>query len=143
MEWYCPNCGAEIRSGAHFCPNCGAKLDDWEPNKKQYQYQEQPQPEPFYQNPDSRDYFTGNSFIPDSRWPVKSKIAYGILAILLGDIGIQYFYMGETTKGIVNICFCWTGIPALIGLIQGIVALCSSDEEFMRKHHVITDTWRG
>lgn len=78
MEWYCPNCGAEIRSGAHFCPNCGAKLDDWEPNKKQYQYQEQPQPEPFYQNPDSRDYFTDNSFIPDSRWPVKSKIAYGI-----------------------------------------------------------------
>ena len=74
MEWYCPNCGAEIRSGAHFCPNCGAKLDDWEPNKKQYQYQEQPQPEPFYQNPDSRDYFTDNSFIPDSRWPVKSKI---------------------------------------------------------------------
>ena len=50
MAWYCPNCGAEIRSGAHFCPNCGAKLDDWEPSKKQYQYQEQPQPEPFYQN---------------------------------------------------------------------------------------------
>ena len=38
--------------------------------------------------------------------------------------------------GILYICFCWTYIPAIVGFIEGIMYLCSSDENFMLKHHV-------
>jgi TM2 domain-containing membrane protein YozV len=57
-------------------------------------------------------------------YKVFDKVPYGILAILLGGLGIQHFYIGKIGMGILSILFCWTGIPALIGLIQGIIALC-------------------
>ncbi len=69
-------------------------------------------------------------------WPVKSKIAAGILAILFGCFGIHKFYLGKIGQGILCILFCWTGIPALIGLIQGIIYLCTDDYTFQLKHHV-------
>lgn len=57
-------------------------------------------------------------------WPVKSKVAAGILAILLGGIGVHKFYLGKVGMGILYLCFCWTGIPAVLGLIEGIMYLC-------------------
>ena len=69
-------------------------------------------------------------------WPVKSKVAAGVLGILLGGIGIHKFYLGKIGMGILYICFCWTGIPAIAGLIEGITYLCSNDENFQLKHHV-------
>lgn len=32
--------------------------------------------------------------------------------------------------GILYLLFCWTGIPAVIGLIEGILYLTESDEKF-------------
>jgi TM2 domain-containing membrane protein YozV len=68
--------------------------------------------------------------------PVKSKMAAGILAILLGDIGVHKFYLGNIGMGILYLCFCWTGIPGVIGLIEGIIYLTSSKEDFERKNNV-------
>ena len=53
---------------------------------------------------------------------VVNKIAYVVLAILLGDIGVHKFYAGKIGLGIVYLIFCWTAIPAVIGLIEGIIA---------------------
>lgn len=64
---------------------------------------------------------------------MKSKVTAGILGILLGSIGIHKFYLGKIGTGILSILFCWTGIPALIGLIEGIIYLCMSDAEFAQK----------
>lgn len=69
-------------------------------------------------------------------WPIKSKIVAGILGIFLGGLGVHKFYLGKIGQGIVYILFCWTFIPAVIGLIEGIVYLCSNDENFQLKHHV-------
>lgn len=60
----------------------------------------------------------------------KSRVAAGVLAILLGDIGIHKFYMRKIGMGILYLLFCWTGIPALVGLIEGIIYLTESDEKF-------------
>lgn len=60
----------------------------------------------------------------------KSRVAAGVLAILLGDIGVHKFYMGKIGMGILYLLFCWTGIPALVGLIEGIIYLTESDEKF-------------
>lgn len=46
-----------------------------------------------------------------------------ILAIFLGDFGIHHFYTGDTKHGILHLVFFWTGIPGVIGLIEGIIWL--------------------
>ena len=51
-----------------------------------------------------------------------SKLAYVLCALLVGGIGVHKFYAGRVGLGIVYLLFCWTFIPALIALIEGIVA---------------------
>ncbi|MDE5654076.1 MAG: TM2 domain-containing protein [Clostridia bacterium] len=65
---------------------------------------------------------------------MKNKYVAGILAILLGDLGIHKFYLGKIGSGILYLLFCWTGIPAIIGLIEGIIYLCTDDETFQVKY---------
>jgi TM2 domain-containing membrane protein YozV len=64
----------------------------------------------------------------------KSKVAAGLFGILLGGIGIHKFYLGRIGWGIVYLIFCWTFIPAVVGLIEGILYLTASDEDFERKY---------
>ena len=92
-------------------------------------YSQQPQYAPLATYP-STDQF-GNPL------PQKSKIACGLLHILLGDIGVGNFYMGKIGLGIVDVLFCWTTIPGIVNLIRGIIVLCESDEEFARKYNCI------
>ena len=54
----------------------------------------------------------------------KNRVAAAILAIFLGDLGIHKFYMGKIGQGILYLVFCWTGIPAIVGIIEGIIYLC-------------------
>ena len=53
-----------------------------------------------------------------------NKAIYCVLAFFLGGLGIHKFYAGRTVKGILYLIFCWTGIPAVIALIEFIIALC-------------------
>ncbi len=64
----------------------------------------------------------------------KSQVAAGVLAILLGSFGIHKFYLDDAGKGIIYLIFFWTGIPGLIGLIEGILYLTMSEAEFTRKY---------
>ncbi|MFA9516822.1 NINE protein [Halopenitus sp. H-Gu1] len=64
----------------------------------------------------------------------KDRIAAGIFALLLGGIGVHKFYLGQTKMGILYLCFFWTGIPAIVGFIEGIIYLTKSDEEFQRRY---------
>lgn len=61
---------------------------------------------------------------------VVNKVAYVLFAILLGSFGVHKFYVGKVGLGIVYIIFCWTGIPALIGLIEGIIALTKPSDVY-------------
>lgn len=74
----------------------------------------------------------------------KSKVVAGVLGILLGGLGIHKFYLGLTGPGLVMLggfiigfiaAFVVIGIFVLfalgiIGLIEGIIYLTKSDEEF-------------
>ncbi len=51
------------------------------------------------------------------------RVVAAILAIFLGDFGIHHFYTGDTKHGIWHLVFFWTGIPGLIGFIEGIIWL--------------------
>jgi TM2 domain-containing membrane protein YozV len=41
-----------------------------------------------------------------------------LLALFLGTFGVHHFYLRRTGLGILYACFCWTGIPALLGFIE-------------------------
>ena len=51
-----------------------------------------------------------------------NKLAYVLIALLFGGIGIHKFYSGKVGLGIVYLLFCWTFIPAIIALIEAIIA---------------------
>lgn len=54
-----------------------------------------------------------------------NKVAYCIIAFLLGGIGIHSFYAGKIGQGVCMLLFCWIWIPAIIALVQLIKALCT------------------
>lgn len=57
-----------------------------------------------------------------------------ILAILLGTIGAHRFYLGDTKLGVLYLCLFWTGLPTILGVIEGVIYLIEDDAEFQRKH---------
>lgn len=61
---------------------------------------------------------------------MKNKTTAGILALLLGGLGAHKFYLGRIFQGLLYFIFCWTFIPALIALIEGIWYLTMSDADF-------------
>ncbi|XKE95557.1 TM2 domain-containing protein [Metaplanococcus flavidus] len=65
---------------------------------------------------------------------MKNKLAAALLAIFLGDFGAHKFYLGKPGTGLIYLLFFWTGIPAVIGVIEGIIYLLSSEEDFQRKY---------
>lgn len=64
----------------------------------------------------------------------KNRLTAGLLAILLGSLGVHKFYLNRPVEGIIYLLFSWTGIPAIIGLIEGIVLISMSDAEFAYKY---------
>ncbi len=75
------------------------------------------------------------------------KILAGILAILLGALGIHKFILGYSKEGIIMlvISIISFGILAplmgLIGLIEGVIYLTKTDEEFYQTYQVNKKTW--
>ena len=54
---------------------------------------------------------------------VVNQAAFAILAILLGSFGIHRFYAGKVVSGIFYLLFCWTFIPGIIAIVEGIICL--------------------
>ncbi|HEX3625280.1 MAG TPA: NINE protein [Verrucomicrobiae bacterium] len=69
-----------------------------------------------------------------------NKIPAGVCAILLGGLGIHKFILGYTGAGLImlliSILTCGIIWPVLhiIGLIEGIIYLCKTDDEFVRTY---------
>lgn len=79
------------------------------------------------------------------------KVAAGVVGILLGGLGIHKFILGYTTEGIIMLV-TWIlgmvllcGVPSLIvsviGIVEGIMYLTKSDEEFSRTYIQGKKTW--
>ena len=60
---------------------------------------------------------------PPPGYPQKSRMAAGILAILLGTYGVHSFYLGNTSRGLLQLLLTLLtcGIGALIMFIWGVV----------------------
>ena len=70
------------------------------------------------------------------------KVAAGILGILLGSWGVHKFYLGYPVPGVIMLLVWLFGllivIPSVvigvIGLVEGIMYLTQSDEQFAKAH---------
>jgi TM2 domain-containing membrane protein YozV len=68
------------------------------------------------------------------------KMAAGICAILIGALGVHKFILGYTTEGVIMLaitvvsCGFLGVVPWVIGIIEGIMYLTKSDEEFVRTY---------
>lgn len=75
------------------------------------------------------------------------KVAAGVCGILIGALGIHKFILGLTTPGVimllVSVLTCGIGAIAMgiIGLIEGIIYLTKSDEEFYQTYAVEKKGW--
>ncbi len=79
-----------------------------------------------YNNPQNQ----GNQY--NSNYRSEKKLAAGLLGILLGAFGANKFYLGYINEGIIqivlNIVTC--GLATAIPLIEGIIYLTMSDQQF-------------
>lgn len=79
------------------------------------------------------------------------KILAGVLAILLGSLGIHKFILGYNKEGIIMLavtlvlgfftCGIGASLMGIVGLIEGIMYLTKSDEEFYNTYQVGQKTW--
>lgn len=76
--------------------------------------------------------------------PAESKrVLCGILAIVIGGLGIHKFIMGKTSTGIIQIVitFVTCGVGSLVGLIEGIMYLTKTDEQFYNEYIAGGKNW--
>ena len=72
------------------------------------------------------------------------KVLCGIMAILFGWLGIHKFILGYTNEGIITLVisvFTCTIGSSLLGLIEGIIYLTKSDEEFYQTYQANKRGW--
>ena len=91
------------------------------------------------------------SVIPGEQPQESKRILAGVLAILLGSLGLHKFVLGMTLPGIIMLVgglvltgvTCGFGYPIMhtIGIIEGIIYLSKSDEEFYRIYEVGKKEW--
>ena len=92
---------------------------------------------------------TPNAPSPASGAPVpgaEKKILIGILGIILGTFGVHKFVLGYQKEGIimliVGLITCWNiPVMGIIGLIEGIIYLTKSDQEFVDTYVNGKKTW--
>ena len=125
----CPECGKQYSTQEKVsrvkCPYCGAETN------VSYSDQEPSQWQQFGQQTARTvdDVFSSG---PSGR----SRGIAGLLAILVGAIGVHYFYIGKTGAGVVFLlatlltCGFLGVVTEIVSLIQGILFFTSTQEEF-------------
>ncbi|RYX81186.1 TM2 domain-containing protein [bacterium] len=74
-------------------------------------------------------------------------MAAGICGILLGCLGVHKFILGYNTEGIimlaVSLLTCGFGatIMAIVGIIEGVIYLTKTDQQFVQEYVVNKKGW--
>ena len=118
MTRYCTKCGAINDDMAQYCTNCQAPLSSVGGGYQPMQSVNQ------------------GAMTDWKALGGDKKIVAGILGILVGGLGVHKFVLGYTTEGIIQIAITIVtcGLGYIIGLIEGIIYLTKSDEEFVRTY---------
>tara|TARA_Y100001934_G_C12041083_1_gene626075 strand:- start:226 stop:627 length:402 start_codon:yes stop_codon:yes gene_type:complete len=122
---YCQACGVSIDAAAVICPSCGVA----QPNSTV--------PPPI-QNVSTPSHISeANS----------KKLAAGLCGIFLGLFGVHKFILGYQTAGLIMLLvtvltfFLGGFVMGIIGLVEGIIYLTKSDEEFYQTYIARERQW--
>lgn len=66
---------------------------------------------------------------------MKKQTVALLLASTLGLFGAHRFYLGQRIAGLLYLLFCWTGIPALLALVESIVYACTSQKKWADRYN--------
>jgi TM2 domain-containing membrane protein YozV len=170
MPKFCPRCGTTVEGTAQFCRACGSTLPPAQTGQEQptreYPPTEYPPPPSFEQSQSSypppgyqlpSDYSPAPQSYPQpygyqATPGVKpagadKKLAAGLCGILIGGLGIHKFILGYNTEGLIMLLValltCGFGaiITGVVGLIEGIIYLTKSDEEFVNTYVLNKKGW--
>jgi len=136
MAVFCTKCGSSNDDNSQLCIQCQAPLPVIGGRATAYQgdrqqgfqmgYEPIQPPAPMYGYQANQDW---------QKLGADKKIICGICGILVGGFGVHKFILGYTNEGIIQLvlglCF---GIGGLIGIIEGIIYLTKSDEEFVQTY---------
>lgn len=147
---HCYSCSSLLHFSAKQCPRCGAQQPETPtapvllgmPNSMQSQGLP---PNHVYCRGCGSAIHQSASTCPKCGAPQQTKtensglssgkrVTAAILALLLGGFGAHKFYLGKIFIGLLYLLFCWTFIPALIAIFEGIYYLTQTDEEFDRRN---------
>lgn len=158
---YCEHCGLSLADKANFCRRCGeaanysaeaatAPLTNmaYPPQSTEYNadYKEEPNarteqeyapPAPQKPNTQGGCYQGLNKEqVAENKKPFEpNRIVFSVLAIFLGGLGVHRFYTKSYASGVFFLILCWTFIPAIIGVIEGIISICNTDEQFCERRY--------
>lgn len=118
----CPHCGFTLSAGQQRCARCGAPVSMYQ------------QPYGAPQQGASPQWLANDAFASGPSG--KSRGVAALLAILLGYLGIQYFYMGKNVAGIITIVLslCSCSLWSIVCLVQGILMFCMDNRTFEQKY---------
>ncbi|HEU4506713.1 MAG TPA: TM2 domain-containing protein [Pyrinomonadaceae bacterium] len=125
MSRYCTKCGAVNDDTAQYCTNCQAALTSVSGSVGSggggYQPMQSVHP---------------GAITDWKALGADKKITAGICAILVGWLGVHKFILGYTTEGVIQLVLgiLTCGITNIISIVEGIIYLTKSDEEFVRTY---------
>ncbi len=96
---------------------------------------------------DAPTYAASTTHYDAGRVDASNKVAAGICGILLGALGIHKFILGYKNEGLIMLlttiftCGIAAVVWSVIGLVEGIIYLTKSDEEFYRTYVVGHKGW--
>jgi TM2 domain-containing membrane protein YozV len=125
MSRYCTKCGAVNEDTAQYCVNCQAQLTPVSGG---------------YQPMQSVNQGASGAMTDWKALGADKKILAGILGIVVGAFGVHKFVLGYTTEGIIMLlitvltCGIFGVVSSIIGIVEGVIYLTKSDEEFVRTY---------
>lgn len=80
-------------------------------------------------------FFTANPLSQNRIAEDEKKVIAGVLGIVVGGLGVHRFYLGHPRAALLGYCLpSLCGLGWIPGLIDGILYLTSTDEEFNQKY---------
>ena len=71
---------------------------------------------------------------PDTQLPIRNKKLAAVLAIVLGSFGVHKFYFRQYLFGLIYLALCWTYVPLVVSIVEGIMLLVQPDEVLERRY---------
>lgn len=79
--------------------------------------------------------------------PASNRVLAGVLAIVIGTLGIHKFVLGYTKEGVIMLlatilsCGILAVVTSIIALVEGIIYLTKTDEEFIEIYQKNKKPW--